>query len=123
MIVGVRMVVGVVVCMCVIRMIMIMVVRMIVTLIVLMSASQRRRCDRCRFERYFAMTTVIAMTTAGRLTIVPRLLRRCARCRACAVRAVRTGARPIAASEHKPRQECLTHGRVLPKMTESLDSL
>ncbi|WP_244193137.1 hypothetical protein [Paraburkholderia eburnea] len=50
-----------------------------------------------------------------------RIPRRCRR--ACRCRVPLAGARPIALRQCAPRQENLDHGRFLPKVTESLDSL
>ncbi|WP_322070062.1 hypothetical protein [Paraburkholderia bannensis] len=72
------------------------------------------------------LCVVVSMTTFGAMTcvIMPRFdfIARC-RARACR-RGVRLpGTRPETLRQRAPRQENMNHGRILPKVTESLDSL
>ncbi|WP_407668285.1 hypothetical protein [Paraburkholderia bannensis] len=72
------------------------------------------------------MGVVVSMTTFGALAcvIMPRfdcIARRRARARRRRVQL--TGTRPKTLRQRAPRQENMNHGRILPKVTESLDSL
>lgn len=73
-----------------------------------------------------AVPTIFAcmrVSTAARV-ILPRFIARDYRFRRARRRCIPpVVARPKALREHKPRPESLDHGRFLPKVTQSLDSL
>lgn len=61
---------------------------------------------------------------AARVLLIPCFIKQHRRLRRARRRcALPVFARPQALREHKPRPESLDHGRILPKVTESLDSL
>ncbi|WP_321878791.1 hypothetical protein [Paraburkholderia bannensis] len=71
------------------------------------------------------LCVVVSMTTFGGMAcvIMPRF-DFIARRRASASRRVQlAGTRPKTLRQRAPRQENMNHGRILPKVTESLDSL
>ncbi len=79
-----------------------------------------------RMVMLMLICAVVSMTTFGAMTcvIMPRfdfIARR--RARACRRRVRLPGSRPKTLRQRAPRQGNMNHGRILPKVTESLDSL
>ncbi|WP_408734371.1 hypothetical protein [Paraburkholderia bannensis] len=79
-----------------------------------------------RMVMLMLMCVVVSMTTFGAMACVfmPRfdfIARRRARARRRRVRLAGTRAKTL--RQRAPRQENMNHGRILPKVTESLDSL
>jgi hypothetical protein len=75
-----------------------------------------------------AMIVPVSMALPGAMTrvLMPRfdfVPRSACRCRRACRGIVPVGARTIALRQRAPRQKNLDHGRILPKVTESLNSL